>query len=177
VRHFLKVHTGLNIMPLLLQVYSNAHLWAEDRIRSTYSADSPHQEVDDILIRWSDGDNIGDQLQCDWTPAGAQLPYAKDLAFLFMSAFRGEQLGRVMITRLAPGKRITPHKDVLGQYAAFYTRLHVPLQSDPGVVFLCADEQVQMQPGEAWWFNGHEVHSVINNSSRDRLNLIIDMKT
>jgi aspartyl/asparaginyl beta-hydroxylase (cupin superfamily) len=82
----------------------------------------------------------------------------------------------VIITRLDPGKQIYPHRDVLGKYANFYTRYHVPLQSDPGVIFACGDETVQMQAGEAWWFNGHIDHAVINNSSRDRLNLIVDVR-
>lgn len=179
MRNFLRINSGMNITPLLLQLYSHSNLWGEDNIRSTYSELSPHKEVSDILLRWSDSDdaNIGDQLQCDWTPAIADLPYAKDIAFSLMASFRGEQLGRIMITRLPPGKRIIPHKDVVGRYAHFYTRIHVPLQSDPGVLFTCGEEQVNMLPGEAWWFNGHEIHSVINNSARDRLNLIVDMKT
>lgn len=179
MRNFLRINSGMNIMPLLLQLYSNTLLWGQDNIRSTYAEDSPHVDVDDILLRFSDTSdkNIGDELQCEWNESISRLPYAKDIAFSLMSSFRGEQLGRVMITRLAPGKSIKPHADTKGRYANFYTRIHVPLISDPGVMFYCGEESVNMQPGEAWWFNGHALHSVVNNSARDRINLIVDLRT
>lgn len=179
MRNFLKVLSGINVTPLLLQIYAHQELFGADRIRSTYAEDSPHKEVTDILLRFSESElpAIGDDLQCDWQSSIADLPFAKDIAFSLMSSFRGEQLGRVMVTRLPPGKTITPHADVKGKYANFYTRFHVPLQSDPGVLFACGDEQVNMVPGEVWWFNGHLTHSVVNNSARDRLNLIVDLRT
>lgn len=86
-------------------------------------------------------------------------------------------LGRAMITRLAPGKQIYAHADVLGRYANTYKRFHVPLQSSPGCIFCAGDEQVQMRPGEVWDFNAHAVHQVVNNSDSDRIHLIIDIRT
>jgi hypothetical protein len=173
------VANNLTVTPLLLELFHHPELWEGDDIRRTYSADSPHKATQDVLVRFSDTDdpNIGDQLQCEWLPATAHLPAAKELAMLLMRSYRGEQLGRVMITRLPPGKEITPHADTRGKYANFYSRYHVPLQSDPGCVFDCGEERVHMQPGEVWWFNGHLTHAVINNSSRDRLNLIVDLRS
>jgi hypothetical protein len=179
VRNFLKLASGIAVSPLLLQVFSHPDIWDQENIRRTYSEDSPHKDVSDILVRFPEPDSadIGDTLICEWTPAVQFLPAAKELAFGLMAAYRGEVLGRVMVTRLAPGKQIKPHADVMGKYAAFFTRFHIPLQSDPGCVFSCGDEQVQMAPGEVYWFNGHLNHAVVNNSSRDRLNLIVDLHT
>lgn len=164
--------------PLLQQIYSNPQLWESDRIRQEYADHSPHKAAQDILIRFSDTSDtdIGDCLQCEWTEAATLLPAAKTIAVAVMAAMNGEQLGRVMVTRLPPGKTIQSHADVIGEYANFYTRYHIPLISDPGVSFHCGEEAVNMTPGTVWWFNGHLYHSVINNSASDRLNLIVDCR-
>lgn len=178
MRNFLQVASGVNVISLLQQIYSNDHLWAQDQIRQEYSKDSPHKEVQDILIRFSDtaAKDVGDQIQCDWMSASILLPAARNIAMLVMASMAGEQLGRVMITRLPAGKTITPHKDIKGKYANYYTRYHIPLISDPGVQFHCGDEAVNMLPGTVWWFNGHLEHSVVNNSASDRINLIVDCR-
>lgn len=166
-------------MPPLLQLYGHPDIWNKDNIRRSFMAESPHREAEDILLRFSDTSDtaIGDQLQCSWTEDLSLLPSVKDMSLGIMGIVRGEQLGRVMLTRLSPGRRIYPHADTRGKYANFYTRFHVPLVSDPGVIFSCAEESVNMEPGEVWWFNGHLPHQVVNNSARDRINLIVDIKT
>lgn len=178
MRNFLQVASGLNVVPLLQQIYSNHNLWGKDQIRKDYSEQSPHKEVDDILVRFSDTSDkdIGDCLHCDWTEASKTVPAARIIALTVMGVMGGEQLGRVLITRLAPGKSIQPHADIIGKYPYFYTRYHIPLISDPGVSFHCGDESVNMPPGTVWWFNAHLAHSVINNSRADRLNLIVDCR-
>lgn len=177
MRNFLQIAQGIQVMPVLMQLYGQPQLWSEDRIRQEYAPDSPHKDAEDVLLRFSPHEGIGDAIQCDWTPSARLLPAAVDLSLLVMALVRGEQLGRVMITRLSPGKSIAPHADVLGKYADFYTRYHIPLVSDPGVVFSVGDESINMEPGGIWWFNGHEYHNVVNNSARDRLNLIVDVRT
>lgn len=180
MRNFLQVASGVNVVPLLQQLYSNDHLWGQDQIRQEYAKDSPHKDVQDILVRFSDTtvstSVMGDQIQCDWMAASILLPAARTIAMAVMQSMSGEQLGRVMITRLPPGKMIIPHKDIKGKYANFYTRYHVPLISDPGVSFHCGEEHINMFPGTVWWFNGHLEHSVVNNSASDRINLIVDCR-
>lgn len=177
MRNFLQVASGVNVVPLLQQIYTNDHLWGEDKLRQEYAKDSPHKEVQDILIRFSDTKKpVGDELVCDWLPPSVLLPEARKIAMQIMASMSGEQLGRVMITRLPAGKSIAPHSDVKGKYPHFYTRYHVPLISDPGVQFHCGGETVNMLPGSVWWFNGHLEHAVINNSASDRINLIVDCR-
>ena len=177
MRNFLQVASSVNVIPLLQQIYNNDHLWKKDQIRQEY-ADSPHKDVQDILIRFSDTSDkqVGDCLLCEWTEASFLLPEARIISLAIMSMMRAEILGRVMITRLPPGKKILPHSDIRGEYAQFYTRYHVPLMSDPGVQFSCGGETINMLPGTVWWFNGHLEHAVINNSASDRLNLIVDCR-
>jgi hypothetical protein len=81
-----------------------------------------------------------------------------------------------MITKVAPGKGIRAHKDVLGAYAHYYTRYHVVLQGFEGSIFACGDEQVCMRTGEVWWFNANEMHEIKNASGEDRVHLLIDLR-
>jgi hypothetical protein len=177
MRNFLQIGAGLDVIPLLLALQNHPELWNADAVRSTFE-ESPHRDVQDILLRFSDtsAENIGDQLLCHNMPAMAVLPQARPLIYWLMARVEGDMLGRVMITKLAPGKRIFPHSDVLGLYANTMNRFHIPLQSGPGCMFRAGTEQVTMQPGDAWDFNAHAEHEVINNSADDRIHLIVDIR-
>lgn len=177
VRNFLQIGANLDFVPLLIALQNHPELWNADRVRATFD-ESPHRDVDDILLRFSDtsAENIGDQLICHNLPALATLPQARPLIFWLMARAEGEMLGRVMVTRLAPGKRIFPHADVLGLYANTMNRFHIPLQAGPGCVFRAGNEQVTMRPGEAWDFNANAEHEIINNSADDRIHLIVDIR-
>ncbi|RQS39783.1 aspartyl/asparaginyl beta-hydroxylase domain-containing protein [Burkholderia sp. Bp8990] len=173
-------------MPLLQAVQRNGDLWNADRVRQDFTdserelfKQSPHAEVDDILLRFPDRDSptISDDLICTNQPALARLPQARPLIFGLMNQVDGMLLGRVMITRLRPGKRITPHADTRGLYANSMQRYHVVLQGEPGAMFVAEDEQVNMRTGEVWQFNAHAMHECMNNSTDDRVHLIIDIRS
>lgn len=93
-----------------------------------------------------------------------------------MARVGGEPLGRVMVNKIKPGGCIFPHADTPA-HAAYYTRFHILLDSSPGVLFRCDDEQTYMAPGECWWFNNALEHEVINNSATDRIHMIVDIRT
>lgn len=179
MKNFLRIAHNVDVTPLLLALQHNPDLWDAEDIRKTFSEISPHREVSDILLRFSDPSDpaIGDQLVCVPVEAWHRLPQAQDIVFHLMARVRGVMLGRVMVTRLAPGKKIYPHADTLGRYANTYKRFHVILQSEPGCIFRAGDEQIHMRPGEVWDFNAHAEHEVVNASKEDRLHLIVDIRT
>ena len=88
----------------------------------------------------------------------------------------GVRLGRVIITRLPPGKTITPHVDS-GSHAEYYDRYHVTLQNNPGSIFRCGNEHVFMATGDIWWLDNSIEHEVINNSVDDRITMIVDIRS
>ena len=104
------------------------------------------------------------------------LTAARKLVFSLMNTVEGERLGRVMINRIRPGGRIFPHADT-PEHANYWDRYHFCLQAQPGCIFRCGDEQVQMATGEAWFFRNELEHEVVNNSAADRLHLIVDIRT
>ncbi len=113
-----------------------------------------------------------------WYPAWHTLPQLRPIIFGLMNRVSAYELGRVVITKLAPGGRILPHADTMGDYANDEdgARYHVILQGCPGSLFRAGDETVNMRTGEVWWFNHLAEHEVVNNSSDDRIHLLVDTK-
>jgi len=113
-----------------------------------------------------------------WHPAAAELPQTKPLILNLMRFAEAYELNRVVITRLAPGRRILPHADDQGAYVhdPHRQRVHVVLQGLPGSLYRTGDETVQMLTGEVWWFNPLLEHEVQNNSADDRIHMLVDMR-
>lgn len=190
MRNFQKISSGVDITPILNALMRQPQLWNQETLRTTHPM-TPHTQVDDILLRFNDlkiykaaieaGQNVSeyagsiiDEQESICQPGWYALPQTHDFIFNLMHYLRAIRLGRVLITRLAPGKRIEPHVDS-GEHAAYYDRFHLILQNNPGSIFRCGDEQVQMHPGEVWWFQNSIEHEVINNSNADRLTMIVDL--
>ena len=164
-------------MPLMISV-QRQDLWNQNTLRTTHPG-TPHTEVDDIWLRFNDlkePENVMDQHESINYPAFAVLPQARPLVFGVMNRVDGERLGRVLITRLSPGKKIALHVDG-GAHAAYYDRFHVVLQASPGSLFRSGNETVQMMPGDVWWFDNAQEHEVINNGIDDRIHMIVDVRT
>lgn len=174
MRHFLKLGEQIDVLPILSALSARPDLWNANDLRTTYP-DSPHAEADDIWVMFNDvaGDVVND-IQAHPFPAWSELP-VKDLVLNLMRRVGGVQLGRVIITRLAPGKSIAAHADQ-GAPATFYQRYHIVLQSFPGCLTKSGEEVIQMSGGEAWWFDNRAVHSVTNNSADDRIVIIVDIR-
>jgi len=46
----------------------------------------------------------------------------------------------------------------------------------PGNVFRCGGEEIATVSGELFWFNSSLEHEVVNNSTDDRLAMVIDCR-
>lgn len=190
MRNFNRIAQNVDVLPIFHSVMRQPELWNTEQLRTKHPG-TPHAKVEDILLRFNDlepykkaaaegkeiheyAGTIIDEQESICHPAWHAIPQAHDVIFDLMRYTRAVRLGRVLITRLAPGKQIEPHEDG-GDHAAYYDRYHIVLQNNPGSLFICGDEKVQMRAGEVWWFNNAITHSVINNSSDDRLTMIVDL--
>jgi len=177
LKNFLKLASGLPTTPLLTGIYTQ-DLWDKNTLRTTHTG-TPHTQVNDIWLRFNDLKDVSkvpDEHESINYPAWNKLPQAHGLIFDLMRVVSGTRLGRVIITRLEPGKKIDPHEDG-GSHAAYYSRFHIMLKNQPGSMFYCEDEEVYMAPGDVWWFDNSKTHWVTNNSSDDRITMIVDIKT
>lgn len=178
MRHFTKIAEGIDVVPILNALAVRPDLWNEHNLRTTYSR-SPHVDVDDILLLFNDLEQSAAAMVDDTHVipyrAWDVIPGIKPLVLDLMRRVDGMALGRVMISRLAPGKCIAEHIDQ-GAPATFYNRYHVALQSLPGATNHSGDEAVGYRMGEMWWFDNRAPHSVVNNSADDRIVIVMDVR-
>jgi hypothetical protein len=187
MRNFMQLAAGADVAPLNFAIKRQPELWKEDTYLRDYPQ-GPFGEIESIMLRFpvksvvateeelQDVQSRYDQHENIDYPAYKLLPEARALIMPLMTRVGGERLGRCMINKIQPGGRIFPHADT-PEHADYYTRFHIVLQSSPGVVFRCGDEQVYMGTGEVWWFNNKLEHEVINNSATDRIHLVVDIRT
>lgn len=120
------------------------------------------------LISHDAGDNDDFDGAMSVTRHLQRCPYVKQVMACF-----GEVLARSRLMRLAPSCEVSTHVDFNYHW---YTRvrIHVPIVTDPNVIFYCADENLHMRPGECWIFNSWRRHRVVNGGKHDRVHLVID---
>ena len=85
-----------------------------------------------------------------------------------------EVLGRSRLMRIAAGTELTPHVD-LEYHWHTHVRIHIPIITNPDVVFYCGGETMHMKAGSCWIFNTWLPHKVENNGNEDRTHLVIDV--
>lgn len=190
MKNFLRIASGVETATLLLAIHRLAKMgdvWKEDTYLRDYPQ-GPFGDTESVILRFPPRsvheteealkEHLAnfDQHECNDTAIFKQMPEARGLIFNLMAAVQGERLGRCIINKIKPGGRIYPHPDTAA-HAEYYDRFHIVLQSGPGAIFICEDEQVNMQTGEVWWFNNRLMHEVVNNSADDRIHLVVDIRT
>lgn len=178
MRHFQLIGT-VDPTPLLNQLQRMPELWNENDLRTTHPQ-SPHTSVSDIWVWFNEvrkdhPEYAIDEIQTKPYRAWKDVPAIRPMIFDLMRRLEAVQLGRVIITKLPPGCEIGAHTDQ-GTPATFYHRYQIILQSLPGVIFRCEDEQATFRSGEVWFVNNRVEHSVVNNSADDRIVMIIDVR-
>jgi len=83
-------------------------------------------------------------------------------------------LKSVRLMRLAAGAEIKPHRDPGLAWEYGEARMHLPLRTDPRVIFWVGGQQISMREGELWYMNADLEHSVVNASTQDRIHLVVD---
>ena len=186
MRFFQKLTDNINVHPLAFALYRKPHLWNRKKVRTTFE-NTPHSQVDDIWIRFSDDSLVADKTDTSkvmgdpnsiFHPAYFELPEVVPLIVDLMRATRAHAVDRVIITRLKPGCRILPHTDDQGSYVNDPTRgrFHIVIQGLPGSLYRTGEETVCMVTGEAWAFNALVEHEVQNNSADDRIHMLVDLR-
>lgn len=169
MRNFYKLAEGVNTTPVLDAIVRN-----QDDLWNAYNFPKFSAEVDYILLRFQEKND--DTLESNSYPAWFMLSQVQSIIFDLMRRVEGVRLGRVMITRLAPGKVISPREDE-DLCAMYYDPYYVVLKNNPGSLFRCGDETVTMKTGEVWHFDNKMECETVNNSADDCIILSIDIKS
>jgi hypothetical protein len=86
------------------------------------------------------------------------------------------EFGRIFFSKHYPNSKIDIHTDK-GAYFDYYDRFHFVIdQTDNQNIFYIRDNPILLQTGKLYWVNNHVPHWLENNSSKDRINLIIDAR-
>lgn len=175
--NFVRIREDAPVGAVLPEMRGLDYLWHQHTFRQAHPG-SAHHDTSAIYLRYPPLGTITvhdvfNELEAQMTPAADALPAACHLAFWAQEVLGVTKLGRVMLVNLRAGGSIDPHVDE-GAYADCYARFHVCVSAQPGVVFRCGGEEVEMRPGELWWFNHKRKHWVENRSSADRVHLIVD---
>jgi hypothetical protein len=176
VKNFQLIANNVDVLPLLHQIQRKPFLWDENTLRTRHLG-TAHSEVSDIWVWFNslDKDVMNDREVIPYR-AWKELSALRPIIFGLMRQVEGVRLGRVMITKLPVGKKITPHVDG-GAPATYFDRYQLALQSYAGAEFYIGDEQVNFKSGEMWWIDNTKEHSVVNNSVDDRIVLIMDIRS
>jgi hypothetical protein len=55
-------------------------------------------------------------------------------------------------------------------------RFHIPIQTNPNLIFKVSNKRVIMNVGEMWALDTSYLHSVSNNGDKERIHLVFDVK-
>ncbi len=103
------------------------------------------------------------------TPLLARCPYVREVLAFFACPQQA-----VRFLRLKAGSVVKEHTDLDLGYEDGEVRLHIPVRTNPEVVFMLGGARVEMREGECWYNNFNLPHSVANRGSTDRIHLVID---
>lgn len=120
------------------------------------------------LISSGGGDNDSFEGAKAPTPHLARCPYVRQV----MASF-GEVLSRSRLMKLDARSEVSLHVDFNYHWYS-RVRIHIPVVTNPAVVFHCGRESVHMAAGECWIFDSWRRHRVVNPSAEARVHMVID---
>lgn len=80
-----------------------------------------------------------------------------------------------LIVNLKPNGIINTHTDGGSKYFELGHRLHIPIKTNKDVSFTVGDTKQNMKVGKIYEINNLTTHSVENNSTENRIHLIMDI--
>ena len=81
----------------------------------------------------------------------------------------------VRLLRLGPGAAVREHADTGLGHSDGEIRVHVPISTSPGAVFVHDGDELPMSAGEAWYTDVRLPHSVANHGTGPRVHLVLDL--
>jgi aspartyl/asparaginyl beta-hydroxylase (cupin superfamily) len=82
----------------------------------------------------------------------------------------------MMFYSMIPGANIHPHRDMIGNVGWGGLRFHIPVQTNPNLIFKVSNKRVVMNVGELWALDTSYLHSVNNLGETERIHLVFDVK-
>jgi hypothetical protein len=103
------------------------------------------------------------------TPLFVRSPYFREVLAVFQCPLKA-----VRLLSLAPGSFIREHSDNALDFEDGEIRIHVPIETNPGVEFCVSGERLLFEEGGCYYVNVNLPHRVANRGKSDRIHLVID---
>ncbi|MBL4707734.1 MAG: aspartyl/asparaginyl beta-hydroxylase domain-containing protein [Flavobacteriales bacterium] len=136
----------------------------------------PAHMIDPSLPNPPPADDYADGSWTDWknTADLEESPYLKSIVEYFQTHTK---VTLVRLLRLAANEIVKEHTDpTLGIHIEkSVIRLTIPIISPEEVEFYLNKSIVPMKPGECWYLRLTDIHSIINKSNFERINMSIDL--
>jgi hypothetical protein len=178
MRNFTQIGKA-DVLPLRLQIERNTQLWNQHTGR-TERADSPHNGISDIWLRWRpesalvSGESFNEPCaDIEWYPSMLALPAARDIILQIMGRVHGLSLGGCIITRIPPGAQVRPHNDEVSWHAQHYRlKVYVVVKTNPNVSQWVDGESFVPEAGDVFSYNNLISHAVYNEGDDERITLM-----
>jgi len=109
-----------------------------------------------------------------WKHYNITKTFLNELENKFKKAISDGFIVRAILVKLKANTSILPHTDNLTTLDK-NNRFHIPVITNKKVLFTVGDEVKNLKEGEVWEINnGKKLHSVTNNSDKDRVHIIVD---
>ena len=173
-RNYLLLKEGLNTANIVENIQQlPEQAWYGSNRENEYEA---HQHTHSLLlIHDSDFRHVNPTYQPLYDHFQAAL---KPIIECIAAYYQGDgYVVRALLTRLpgggGGGAQINVHSD---NYFSLLNchRIHIPIVTNPGVIFCVGGERKNLKSGEMWEINNATTHWVRNDGDRDRVHLIID---
>lgn len=147
-------------------------IWREEELRQkSFRVHSRTQSLV-LLFCGSEWPEMQVEKKSGWPHlAGTAVPVMREI--LDAHYERGGIILRAMAAKLLPHGTIEGHVDAHPSFSCAH-RIHVPLLTNPDVIFLVGGRQITMDVGEAYEINNQMVHRVHNGGDEDRIHFIFD---
>lgn len=171
----------IDARPLLAEILAQPDLWNRHDFRRTCVEYSAHAQIDDIWLRFREGfdftaEGLLGSADYVWYPEARGCPKIKAFCRELLHMVGGERLGGVFVTRIPPGGECSRHVDG-GHHAERFEKYCVCLQARPDQAFCFDDgQEIWCESGGIFWFRNTVPHWVENESTVDRISLIVGIE-
>jgi len=179
VSQFVQLASGVDVVPVALELARADHLWDRNPERRLYPG-TPHAAMTDITVRYMPEADVTmearrtEHRNVFW-PAWHAMPSLRPMVFALMTRVQAVELGSILITKLPTGKMIDPHSDAGNWAPAYYNcKAHITLAGS--ALVRCEDDAIEMKTGTIWTFNNLLNHSVECIGEYDRVSCIVSMR-
>lgn len=168
-------HGPVSIDHIITEVLSYHSEWLLDQSRQqTYQThkDTSFFQLISMSYNWTIGSTGESKVLNNFKDKKAQEEMKYIYDFLEKS-FAGKIIRAELIT-MNPYSRIRTHKD-RGDILFLGRRIHIPIKTNKDVIFKVNEDSMNMKVSNMYEINNSKYHSVVNNSSEDRIHLIVDV--